>query len=208
MSDNLDEEFKRVIHVPDLTQQQILQEQFKQERETIMTAMGSIFDALVTEPKNEVNMLPETIFVSVFLPFFAGELTPEQSKRRTAEWISIAGAPTAEVGIMDDEGELLYKVPPLFDTSSIDVTKQSGISFSEMFEQHALYRNYMPVVGTNYIMNALADKQKNYVGQSPIAEATIKAWHDIFARYDKLPKSESKTSTDSSNDGDDGLVYD
>lgn len=208
MSDNLDAEFKKEVPIPDDYQQRVLKAQFEQERQVIKTNMDAIFQSVVVDAKKDASMLPESIFEAVFLPFFCGDLSPEISKMRTSEWISIAGSPMAEVRIIDAEGETLFTVPALMDSSSIEVAKQQGMSFSEMFEEYSLQHNYMPVVGNNFIMRALADKQNNYDHKSPKELESINRWREIMQRYDKIPAEVKAAGATTLDDEDDGLVYD
>lgn len=209
MSDSLDEDFKKSVVIPDDYQQQVLRAQFEQERQVIITNMNEIFQAVVLDATKDASKLPESIFEAVFLPFFCGDLSPEVSKTRTVEWISIAGSPMAEVQIIDENGNALFTVPPLFDSSSIDVSKKQGMSFPQLFEEYSLQHNYMPVVGNNFIMKALADKQNAYEGKSPREKESIDRWRQIMQRYDKIPQEIKSSNIPAAAEGDeDDLVYD
>lgn len=172
---------------------------------------AEIFKQLVSDPI--VRSLPERLFVSNFLPFFAGELDPKQSPDFYSLWISIAGSPMAELDIVDDRNTPLFRVPGLIDSSIINPNREnkSGMNFADVVIMAKLYGNMTPAAGANALNKGLSEKYRQLQAKSPTFETNVKRWYEILKRYGKTKEPSSQTTVQSktpqSNIVDDELEY-
>lgn len=140
-----------------------------------------IFESLVVKPDNRT--LPEELFVNYFLPYFAGN-TPEEYQQEVIEkWITIASSAMHEVDIVSPSGIVLFTVPSLFDTSSIDtINRNVGNSLSDIYAQYELKGNNIPAVAETYLSKELS-KKLSIVKDNPNMADTESRWKSIFDRY-------------------------
>ena len=169
------------------------------------------FDSLVTNAQ-PTAVVPEDVFVYHFLPYFSGEKPMAADSKVMENWVGISGTPTNEVLVVDKTGKPLYKVPPVFDTHVLDVTKRNiGQSMSDIYSGFAMRNNNLPVQANNFLMNALGQRMDGLVGKKEVKlSETQQRWQDIMTRYGKKPVSEKQSllpNTTTENPGDD-LVYD
>ena len=171
------------------------------EQKRLLEQGLDIYKQLVSE--TEVNQLPEKLFVTNFLPFFCGERDPEKDPDFFVFWVSIAGSPVSEVEIIDERGKPLFRVPPLNDTTIIkpDRTVKNSINFSQIITMAKMYANMTPTAGQNALMNGLGEKYKELQAKSEIFDKNTIRWLDILARYGKLPKQVTTSTSAPSKPG-------
>ena len=104
-------------------------------------------------------------------------------------WYGIAGSPSSEVLIIDDNDKPLYKVPALVDTSIINPNREKGsINFSQIVTMAKMYGNITPTAGMNALNGGLAKKYSEIQSKSKAFTENEKRWMDIFQRYGKVKK--------------------
>lgn len=149
----------------------------KEDKIKEIEVMGTtLFDELIT--KAQVATLPEYVFTGYFLPRFIGK---ETSPNWVSEWIAIAGTPTSSVDIIDNIGEVLFRVPPIIDTSAIRFN-ETGSNMSSIMSIYQQQSNNLPMLGTRYLMGALHDKGKELVENDNI-DMYRQQWSFILNRY-------------------------
>lgn len=152
----------------------------------LIAQMDSVHDALVVNTSSIDAVLPESIFVNYFLPYFSGEMPITLADKVLTEWVSIAGTPTNEISIIDTTNKVLFKIPSLFDTSIIDVLKRGvGESMGDIFTGYELRKNNIPSVANRFLNDSLADKAPSIIKQSTQLTNGEKRWSEIFERYGK-----------------------
>src|ERR1035437_6802403 len=167
----------------------------------IIKAIDEVFDILVT---NEVGRLPENIFVNYFLPYFCGEKSIKDTNI-LKEWISIAGAPSKEVAILDNMDREIFRVPALMDTNTIDtMSRGENMGFTDIFINYELQKRVLPVIGSNYLAGAMDSKFKMIIRSSSTYEQNVERWAAIFVKYNKIETkaivSSTKTNMNSNDD--------
>lgn len=152
------------------------------------------FEALVQAPARALSSLPESIFVQVFLPFFCGEKSILDSPKIMPDWISIAGSPSKEVQIVDDDMKPLFKIPAMADTSTIDVTAlmTGKQNFMDIVKTFMLYRNQIPARAENYLNDVIEPRIASLRTDSKVFNENEKRWQEIFIRYGKAPSEKAK----------------
>lgn len=170
------------------------------------------FESLVTNAQ-PTAIVPEDVFVHHFLPFFSGEKPMGKDSKVMENWVGISGTPTNEVTVVDKTGKPLFKVPPVFDTHVLDVTKRNiGQSMADIYSGFAMRNNNLPVQANNFLMSALGQRMDGLVGEKEVKlSETQQRWQDIMVRYGKSPVTPGKPtpSTTTDTEGtDNDLVYD
>lgn len=128
----------------------------------------------------QVNNIPESIFVNYFLPCFVGN-NPTNSNW-VMEWISIAGTPMAEVGVIKDmTNEVLFKVPPLLATNNLFLKKEGG-DLGDIFSRYEQINNNLPSSGLRFLISALDSKNAELLNNLNLDSVKI-AWYNILVRY-------------------------
>lgn len=180
------------------------------KREEISLQIGRAFDSLVVKVNNA--HLPETVFQQHFLPFFAGELDAPSLKDRDVitDWISIAGTPMSEVDIVDDLGNTLFSVPPIFDSKIIEhVNRKAGNSIQDIMLEYEMRKGGVPTQANNFLNQALATKSQEITSNTSHLNVSISRWNDIMKRYNKGPVDSTTESGKVQNtDPGDDVVYD
>lgn len=167
------------------------------------------FNALVEKPALEINQLPESIFAQVFLPFFCGEKNLTDEPDILVKWISIAGNPTKEVQIIDENSNPIFKVPALADSSIFDVTNaKGGQPFYNIIMNYELHKNQLPVIGQKYLNNSISERFQSLTKSSTVYAANEKEWNTIFVRYGKVKADLNKASDDKTRMDQDEIEYD
>lgn len=171
------------------------------------------FQSLVTNA-TPTAVLPEDVFVHHFLPYFSGKKPMVPDDRVMEKWVGISGTPTNEVTVVDKAGKPLFRVPAVYDTHVLDVTKRNiGQSMSDIYSGFAMRNNNLPVQANNFLMNALGQRVEGLVGEkeSKLTE-TQQRWRDIIQRYNTDAKTQPATVAIPKNDPkqevSDDILYD
>ena len=180
----------------------------KQKQTQLEIQSNMIFDALVSESDNKV--LPESFFKEHFLPFFSGVIPVNNKNKMLTYWIGIAGTPTNEVDIVDDNtGELLFTVPPVVNTTSLNVKASvRGESYWSMLDHHSLLSNNAPHLADSFLNKALESKINADGDVVSNIEVASDKWNIIFKRYGiKTPVNNTTNTLAEESDDDDLLEY-
>lgn len=178
------------------------------KRMEIAKNISSSFDALVANNVN--NCLPESLFVEHFLPYFLGEqVTEEKQKTVITEWISVAGTPMASVDIIDPQSNVLFTVPPLYDTDIINISKRrAGNSLQDVYHEYELRGVSLPVAAQNFLASALINKTQEIVDPSKADPQLSEQWESIRKRYRQGDAQGTVKSASQNSNPDDDVIYD
>lgn len=130
--------------------------------------------------KEDVSSLTESNFVEHFLPYFLGEKLDNDQVSFGFTWAALSGRGGSEVQIVDDHGTPLYRVPSLFDTQTLDVTKSDMFS---VIREYEIDKSIHPAMAVNNVHNALRKEFVKIVTKSPKVNENRKRWIEIFKRY-------------------------
>jgi len=132
--------------------------------------------------KKLLNHIPESLFVNYFLPRFTGNIIDE---KYVLEWISIAGSPMAEVGIIKDgTNEILFYVPSILATNSITLRQEEG-DIGDIVEKYNNINNNSPIQGLNFFLEALNNKANEYSNLINLNEISNR-WKAILEKYNYI----------------------
>lgn len=162
-------------------------------------AMHRTFDTLLKPVRKRMHV---NTFTKKFLPFLGVEPIPKETVirmleamgRRTNvnhtvadlhinlmnEWMNDVGSPFVEVEVINQEGEILYVIPPILDNNTeINNTKNS---IPNLVEQASNQAKIFPRLGEEYI-NARIIPLLNQASMRP---EYIEMWNKVYA-YHQMP---------------------
>lgn len=151
--------------------------------------ISGIFDSLNAVAAENIQRLPEDVFVRNFLPMFAGEAVPEHINLST--WFGVAGNPYMPVHVVDKAGEVLYTIPAYFDRGAIDINKvdprASGLT--HVLKTTEQLNRVHPGRARNYFEQQLNMRNMSNEDAGAISR-NASVWISIFERYNKpIPPS-------------------
>lgn len=199
---------------PQDIEKQLIEQQFSESQRAVDIA----FNALVTSVPN--NTFPEAIFKDHFLPYFAGQVVPNDKDNRAAQWIGIAGNPTREVDLVDNSGKVVLTVPSLFDTHAlnplrpVDRIPRGQKSMHEMLIETKLRDNHIKGAGQPYFhqnMNLRVDQiiESGGIGDSAHSDtATTQKWAKVFEHFGLDQQQIGNKTTGAANAADGEIDFD
>lgn len=156
------------------------------------------YDTLIN--KQEKSKLPEDVFKAHFLPYFSGKEV-QGDRNVYADWVGVAGTPMAEVDVISPRGEVLFTVPPLFDTNMIEIMqRKAGKSLSNIVHEFETRKAGIPAAADNFYNNALAQKVDEIAHRPADANSANARWNTIFQRYELIPEQKKTPDIDVSDD--------
>jgi len=124
--------------------------------------------------------VPENVFREIFLgAFTAGE--EENVGTAIAHWMGIVDSPTAEADVCDMSGNVLFTVPPIFETSRID-TDAVGPRYSSFLYEYADQAKIHPALAQPELVENMEQRLTGHLGKSQ-ESPYIDRWKGIFQHY-------------------------
>lgn len=140
------------------------------------------------------GVIQEEFFVSVFLPYFAGDLDEKDFPPGISPhtWLQIAGSPLNKVNVVDRNGNVLFQVPPVRHPAGVSLF---GEKASKNFKNQILYAMELAGVSRgaesqNVLNHAL--KQKHIETIEDQREKYLKEWAKIYLRYGYFTEENSQ----------------
>lgn len=115
--------------------QQIMQEFTNQQRNGMNEFIKEVSDALNADDP-DIKKIPVNVFESVFKPYLLGAKESTNDENYIAHWAGLVG-PTSPAEVVDIQGNKLFTVPPLYDSSLINTAerKRSVSGILQNFER-------------------------------------------------------------------------
>lgn len=134
-------------------------------------------DSIVHE---DVVKVPEPVFRDIFLPVFKGEVKHNQ-RDFIAHWMGIAGGPTSPVEVVDLKGDVIFTVPPIYDTERVLTDRSKGKSYSSMFSLLAEDSRVFAQRAAVEFAAAAAERIEGQIDNTK--PSSIQQWKIIFDHY-------------------------
>lgn len=161
---------------------------------------------LVEATKEPLKKIPEPVFREIFLPYFSGEKKPTEENPVMANWLGLVGGGTSEAEVVNTQGETLFVVPALYDSSTIPSGHKSrkGTNFFTIFTEFQEEAKKHPDLGRNYLIDELSQK-----ADAVLPDNTKKAngWIPILKHYKLLDPATDKPIVKTA-PNDDGFDFD
>ena len=166
--------------------------------------IDEIADALATPTKQ----IPEPVFRELFLPYLTGKKSPvasgaegEIARDPVAHWSGLVGSASEPADIIDTQGNVLFQVPPMYDTSIINTRDRgSAHSFATIFRNYQEESRVHPAYGTRYLAEQLSQKVSAELKQTPVEK---NGWRPVLEYYKLIEKEETPEATKSEISDDD-----
>jgi hypothetical protein len=188
-------------------QYQQAEEVIRQQKITqIQESMNFAYDSLVSSQAK--TQLPENVFVSYFLPFFAGQPVAP-GRNVVAEWIGVAGTPMSEVDVVDVSGQVLFTVPAIFNTNILEIAnRQAGRSFADIFSEYELRKAGVPIAANGYLAQNLHSKASEIIKGEHNVSFIANQWAMIMSRYGIVSAAAAIANNKLQDTGSDDVMYD
>lgn len=158
------------------------------ERDFIDNLMGEIVEPL--------KKVPEPVFKEIFLPYFTGEKKATEKDAAIAHWIGLVNGGTEAAEVVNMKGEVLFVVPPLYDSSNIDTLKKAkGRSFSSIFTEFTDQASVHRGTAIREMTENLAEKLDSVVKTETPADSDKPSWGKIRQYYGLAGAPEVKSAT-------------
>lgn len=169
-------------------------------RNDMVRCQKEIFEGLIGG--YQINRLPESVFRAHFLMAFAGQPT---DPNWVAKWIGIAGTPSAEVAIVDQQNNELFRVPPVIASTGVVLQGRSAGRMKDIFNHASDLSRNSPYQAVQFMNQALGTKTQE-IGEAPESH---QRWREIFERYGlAVPQiGDSPSDATAEQDGGDFFVY-
>lgn len=130
---------------------------------------------------DDTARLQERIFQYVFLPLFAGDavLMPNVDLML---WTNYVGGPYRACNVIDQKGNVLFTVPPLYDRAAVNPMTSGRQSMYDVIASYSQLSRVHPAQGANYLDAELTKRALIMKVPSAIME-NLSLWNSIFTRY-------------------------
>ncbi len=163
--------------------QKMIAAQHRQKLQDASNAVNAVYTELI-ENTDHLTKLPEPIFKEHFLPFFTGQKSTTENPNVMQEWVSVAGSAMAKVDIINQDGETIFTVPPIYDSNIIKTAKDKlSQSFSDIYAQYNMHSNNLPMAGEKYLAEAFSEKIPTLLKPSETSSENQQGWEKIFQHY-------------------------
>lgn len=177
----------------------------KIDEESERAFINDLIDAVTTPPKK----IPEPVFREIFLPYFTGERKPDPNNSAIAHWIGLVGSASDPADIVDVKGEVLFQVPPMYDSSVIDTRRNSkdAKNFATIFSVYEEEARVHPALGKKFLVEELSKKADVTIPED-MAEKSKYSWDPVLKYYKLIPDTpENNKAQVNQTPGDDDLEF-
>lgn len=146
-------------------------------------------DGVLKEIETPVVRIPEPVFREIFLPYFVGDKLPDEQHNPIAHWAGLVGSASEPADVVGINGEKLFTVPPMYDTSKINPlyhgpdTHGFASIYTEYVEQSRVHRER----GLSYFVTELAKKADEMLPEGRPDQYSWKPVLDYYHLSDKGP---------------------
>lgn len=153
----------------------------------------------ITTPKVKI---PEPVFREIFLDYFTGEKVPSKTEDAISHWVGLVGSATESAEVVNVKGEVLFEVPPMYDSSRVNTVKDDGDNtnlgtiFTVYSEQASVHR----ALGNRYLAEELAKKTR-YIDNGERKEGPT--WEPVLRYYGLVPEQQAALENKAVNTDDD-----
>ena len=181
---------------------QLTDEISKIDMEAEKTFINDLLEA-VAVPKARI---PEPVFREIFLPYFTGEKEASRNEDAIAHWVGLVGSGTESADVVNVKGEILFEVPPMYDSSRISTVKTDDdtTNLGTIFTVYAEQASVHSALGNKYLGEELAKKTKYFKQDHPEGPT----WKPVLEYYGLIKKEPMAGAQVGSGNSDDDLVFD
>lgn len=151
----------------------------------------------ITEAEKYARV-PESTFVNAVLPV----LTSKTGNQSLEVWLSVAGAAQRGLAVVNNAGEVIFKVPPIFATVDKTFIGNGKDSVYEIMRTAEQKNKMLPTLGDRY----LEEKMRSKIARNNNILEGVRAWNAVLKHYGYQPlinvseKEEEKKQEDVKHD--------
>lgn len=165
--------------------------------------ISGVLDAIQTPPKQ----IPEPVFKEIFMPYLIGDKVPTAENDVIAHWVGLVGSAVDPAEIINTKGDVLFTVPPVYDTSDLTtVRSEKGMAFATIFEHYQDQSKIHGAIGKRFLVEELSNKAALDIPPSP---AEGRGWLPALEYYGLVKRgTQSAQASVNQTPGDDDLEFD
>lgn len=156
--------------------QEIMRQLSNQQTEGLNDFIKEVHEAISSE--SDIKKIPINVFESVFKPYLTGKEESTNDKNFIAHWAGLVG-PTSPAEVVDIQGNKLFTVPPLYDSSLINTTERRG-SVSNIIQNYERDVGVNPAVATRDFALGVADTLERNISKDEKY-----SWDEMLQYYNK-----------------------
>lgn len=167
--------------------------------------INDLIEAVSTPPKK----IPEPVFREIFLPYFTGERKPDPKNSAIAHWIGLVGSASEPADIVDVKGDVLFQVPPMYDSSVIDTRRNSkdAKNFATIFSVYEEEARVHPALGKKFLVEELSKKADATIPEN-MSDKSEYSWDPVLKYYKLIPDTQEQVkNAPQQTPGDDELDF-
>jgi len=177
--------------------------EYEQVRQQSQKVGEDCYNLLVIE--QPVGRLPERIFKETFFPYFSGQKTLDPGSEILKIWVGIAGNPGNCVDIIDDGNDVLFRIPPLYNTDFVSSTAAAKVPFTGIIDEYYNRNASSPNLGNNFLKSVLNTTKDLVTTGNNHVEQYREMWQKMFEFYN-IGDNKKEIKSDQINDGE--IIYD
>jgi len=174
------------------------------KKQELANYIGGVHEEIVMSHNNA--KLPEDVFKEYFLDFFQNGDVDNINTPLMAKWIELSGSPYNEVDVYNNQGNVMYTVPPVLARPTIGDKPITNVDFSNIAGTYKLKANRLTQDADKYLNNKLNGLEKQVVSDSQ--DTLIRDWHNIFSLYNRPTDASHKDTPVMSASINDMIDYD
>ncbi len=124
-----------------------------------------------------VAVIPEHLFVAHMLPI----ISREEGHNDLTPWNHLAGSPFNRVKVVDRDNNVLFELPPMAVSPTLDKDRDSRNSVYEMIETYRMHSKISPRNGQAYLDSRLGE----FVKDPQFDYSELRLVDDVLERYNK-----------------------
>lgn len=171
-----------------------------------LRAEGDFISEMMSSISEPPKRVPEYVFREIFLPAFSG-IDPEVSKKSgdfIAHWVGVVGSPTESAEIVDHVGEVLFTVPPIYDSSLLKTDKadRPSMSYSSLLTNLSETSKVNPQAAWGEFAHKSCERLDNSLAAQTDNSPAVQGWSKIFEYYGIVPAKAKEIQVSKNNQGD------
>jgi|JFJP01.1.fsa_nt_gi hypothetical protein len=166
----------------------LMEKQFDERLEFLKEGFASM-------EKYNVRNIPDIMFRTYFLPYFSGEME-DSDNEVLSTWINIAGSTYSAVNILDNNGKVIARVPPIHDRDVISPIVNRNEDLSYIFKLAREKASLSPRLANNIVNDELNNRLNNLSADHD-SSTLEKEWIELFQYYGKITINKKSKELDS-----------
>lgn len=143
--------------------------------------------------------VPENVFKELFLPVFSGQDVEREKNAQNfiSHWMGLVGSASAEAEVVNINGEKIFTVPPIVDTSVLKTTthRSGSQGYAEITQEFQDQAKLLPGLAIKEFSEKIGGRISEHLEKKPDPSG----WVKIFQHYNLIPKSKTEEKTESDN---------